>query len=203
MPRQLNWIEQFRPKEEVIGSTPIRGTKLYIMITNSDTQEKMFSGQRDNEEFIFMFRRHIIYMRKGFYGLLIIFALSCIPTFIFLTYDMLLIALGGFVLGLVFFMYHFMIWYFSVYIVTDQRIRQISQEGLFKKNDHDVTLKKGHSVNCIIPGFWADIFQFVVRNIQTMDGNLTIENVEKPEETYDRLQNALNLSEEREDEEHN
>ena len=173
------------------------------MITNSDTQEKMFSGQRDNEEFIFMFRRHIISMRKGFYGLLIIFALSCIPTFIFLTYGMLLIALGGFVLGLVFFMYHFMIWYFSVYIVTDQRIRQISQEGLFKKNVIDLPLNKVQSVNYIIPGFWADIFKFGVLNIQTIVGDLTIKNVEKPEETYDRLQNALNLGEEREDEEHN
>ena len=173
------------------------------MITNSDTQEKMFSGQRDNEEFIFMFRRHIISMRKGFYGLLIIFALSCIPTFIFLTYDLLLIALVGFVLGLVFFMYHFMIWYFSVYIVTDQRIRQISQEGLFKKNVIDLPLNKVQSVNYIIPGFWADIFKFGVLNIQTIVGDLTIKNVEKPEETYDRLQNALNLGEEREDEEHN
>lgn len=116
---------------------------------------------------------------------------------------MLLIALGGFVLGLVFFMYHFMIWYFSVYIVTDQRIRQISQEGLFKKNVIDLPLNKVQSVNYIIPGFWADIFKFGVLNIQTIVGDLTIKNVEKPEETYDRLQNALNLGEEREDEEHN
>ena len=167
------------------------------MTTKLDNQEKIFSGQRDGEEFIFMFRRHIISMRKGFYGLLLIFALSCVPTFIFLTYDMLLIALAGFVLGLIFFMYHFMIWYFSIYIVSDQRIRQISQEGLFKKNVIDLPLNKIQSVNYIIPGFWADVFKFGVLNVQTIVGDLIIKNVEKPEETYDRLQDALNLCEER------
>ena len=56
-----------------------------------DNQEsnKVFPGQRDGESFLFMFRRHIIAMRKGFYSFLIIFALSCLPTFIFMTMDML------------------------------------------------------------------------------------------------------------------
>jgi len=165
--------------------------ELYIMITNSDTQEKMFSGQRDNEEFIFMFRRHIISMRKGFYGLLIIFALSCIPTFIFLTYDMLLIALGGFVLGLVFFMYHFMIWYFSIYIVTDQRIRQITQKGFFSRSVIDIPLSKIQSITFSIPGLFADMFKFGTINIMTIVGDLEIKNVEHPEQIYNNLQDIV------------
>lgn len=38
-----------------------------------------FDGQRDGEELLFVFRRHIIAMRKGFYLLLIPFAVSAIP----------------------------------------------------------------------------------------------------------------------------
>ena len=39
-------------------------------------QEKSFEGQRDGEVVIKVFRRHMIAMRKGFYGLLIPLALS-------------------------------------------------------------------------------------------------------------------------------
>lgn len=38
-----------------------------------------FDGQREDEEVLFVFRRHIIAMRRGFYGLLIPFALGSIP----------------------------------------------------------------------------------------------------------------------------
>ena len=34
-------------------------------------QTKAFNGQRDGEELLFVFRRHIIAMRKGFYMLLV------------------------------------------------------------------------------------------------------------------------------------
>ena len=34
-------------------------------------QTKEFNGQRDGEELLFVFRRHIIAMRKGFYMLLV------------------------------------------------------------------------------------------------------------------------------------
>jgi hypothetical protein len=44
--------------------------------------EREFNGQRDDEEVLFVFRRHIIAMRKGFYMLLVPFALSSIPPLI-------------------------------------------------------------------------------------------------------------------------
>ena len=39
-------------------------------MTDTTTSEKQFDGQRDGEELLFVFRRHIIAMRKGFYLLL-------------------------------------------------------------------------------------------------------------------------------------
>ena len=41
-----------------------------------------FDGQRDGEQLLFVFRRHIIAMRKGFYLLLVPFAVSAIPPLI-------------------------------------------------------------------------------------------------------------------------
>ena len=45
-------------------------------------QTKAFNGQRDGEELLFVFRRHIIAMRKGFYMLLLPLAVGAIPPLI-------------------------------------------------------------------------------------------------------------------------
>ena len=45
-------------------------------------QDIQFEGQRPGEDVLFVFRRHIIAMRKGFYGLLVPFAISSIPSLI-------------------------------------------------------------------------------------------------------------------------
>ena len=154
----------------------------------------IFLGQRSGEEFLFMFRRHIIAMRKGFYSLLMIFAVSCLPTFIFMTMDMLWISLAGFLLGLVVFFYYFIMWYFTIYIVTDQRLRQITRKGLFGKSVIDISLNKIQSVSYVVPGLAGELLKFGTINIQTIVGDLTINNVEKPDYIYEELENALEMT---------
>lgn len=169
-------------------------------------KEQIFKGQREGEEFLFMFRKHIIAMRKGFYLFLGIFTISCLPTFFMLTSDNLMnalwIACGGFLVGLMLFLYHFMLWYYSIYIVSNQRIRQITQKGFFGRRMMDLPLSKIQSVNFEIPGFFGDIFHFGTINIFTIVGDLEIKNVEHPEDVYNRLQDAISKVEvEEEDEE--
>ena len=169
-------------------------------------KEQIFKGQREGEEFLFMFRKHIIAMRKGFYLFLGVFAISCLPTFFMLTSDNIMnalwVACGGFLVGLMLFLYHFMLWYYSVYIVSNQRIRQITQKGFFGRRMMDLPLSKIQSVNFEIPGFFGDIFHFGIINIFTIVGDLEIKNVEHPEDVYNRLQDAISKVEvEEEDEE--
>ena len=169
-------------------------------------KEQIFKGQREGEEFLFMFRKHIIAMRKGFYLFLGVFAISCLPTFFMLTSDNLMnarwVACGGFLVGLMLFLYHFMLWYYSIYIVSNQRIRQITQKGFFGRRMMDLPLSKIQSVNFEIPGFFGDIFHFGTINIFTIVGDLEIKNVEHPEDVYNRLQDAISKVEvEEEDEE--
>lgn len=169
-------------------------------------KEQIFKGQREGEEFLFMFRKHIIAMRKGFYLFLGVFAISCLPTFFMLTSDNLMnalwVACGGFLVGLMLFLYHFMLWYYSIYIVSNQRIRQITQKGFFGRRVMDLPLSKIQSVNFEIPGFFGDIFHFGTINIFTIVGDLEIKNVEHPEDVYNRLQDAISKVEvEEEDEE--
>ena len=47
-------------------------------MTKKAKLDKSFDGQRDGEELLFVFRRHIIAMRKGFYLLLIPMTVSAL-----------------------------------------------------------------------------------------------------------------------------
>lgn len=156
-------------------------------------QQIDFDGQREGEKLLFIFRRHIIAMRKGFYLLLIPFAVLSIPYLIWpMNFDLLWLAVFGFVAGLLMFFYHFVLWYFTIYIVTDQRIRQVTQRGFFGKDVVELRLSKVQNISYNIPGFSGEIFKFGTIIIQTFVGDLVIHNVEHPDEIYNKLQDAVN-----------
>lgn len=151
-----------------------------------------FEGQRPGEELLFVFRRHIIAMRKGFYLLLGPLVITSIPPLIWQdNLELFLLPVGGFVLGLILFFYHYIMWYFTVYIVTTQRIRQVTQRGFFGKDVVELRLSKIQNISYNIPGFSGEVFGFGTIVIQTFVGDLVIRNVEHPDKTYNKLQDAV------------
>ncbi len=153
-----------------------------------------FEGQREGEELLFVFRRHIIAMRKGFYGLLVPMTISAIPFLIWSDkLELLWVFLGGFILGLVLFSYHLVIWFYTYYIVTNERIRQITQRGFFGKDVVELRLSKVQNISYNIPGFFGEMFRFGTIVIQTFVGDLVIRNVENPDKIYNKLQDAVAL----------
>lgn len=163
------------------------------MSKEADTDKvREFDGQRDDETLLFVFRRHVIAMRKGFYLLLIPFALSSIPPLIWQTnLQLFLLPVAGLVIGLILFAYHFIMWYFTIYIVTDQRIRQITQRGFFGKDVVELRLSKIQNISYNIPGFTGEVFGFGTIVIQTIVGDLVINKVEHPDKIYNQLQDAV------------
>jgi Bacterial PH domain len=161
--------------------------------TTDTTQQLEFEGQRSDEQLLFVFRRHIISMRKGFYLLLGPLAITAIPPLIWQSnLELFLLPVAGLALGLILFSYHFILWYFTIYIVTDQRIRQVTQKGFFGKDVIELRLSKIQNISYNIPGFSGEIFQFGTIVIQTFVGDLVIHNVEHPDKTYNKLQDAVN-----------
>lgn len=159
---------------------------------NTDSGEKAFDGQRDGEELLFVFRRHIIAMRKGFYGLLIPFAISSLPVFIWQdNLNIFFLPMAGFIIGLLIFSYHFVLWYYTVYIVTNERIRQVTQNGFFGTDVVELRLSKIQNISYNVPGFSGEVFGFGTIVIQTFVGDLVIHKVEHPEKTYNKLQSAV------------
>ncbi len=160
----------------------------------TETSPKLdFDGQRPGEKLLFVFRRHMIAMRKGFYMLLIPLVVTSIPPLIASNnLELFLLPIGGLLLGLILFAYQFIMWYFTIYIVTDQRIRQVTQRGFFGKDVIELRLSKVQNISYNIPGFSGEIFKFGTIVIQTFVGDLVINKVDHPEEIYNKLQDAVN-----------
>lgn len=151
-----------------------------------------FEGQREDEEVAFIFRRHIIAMRRGFYALAIPFVLSSLPYLLMPdTLWLFWVAVGGFVIGLLLFFYHWIAWYYSIFIVTNQRIQQTTQTGLFGKSVIDLSLSKIQNISYNIPGFTGEILGFGTIVIQTYVGDLIIDKVHRPEKIYNKLQDVV------------
>ncbi|MFZ1301036.1 MAG: PH domain-containing protein [Candidatus Microsaccharimonas sp.] len=160
-----------------------------------DSAKLDFEGQRPGEELLFIFRRHLISMRKGFYLLLGALVVTAIPPLIWQdNLELFLLPVFGFALGLVLFFYHYIMWYFTIYVVTNQRIRQITQKGFFGKDVVELRLSKIQNISYNIPGFSGEIFGYGTIVIQTFVGDLVIRNVEHPEKTYNKLQDAVSTA---------
>ncbi|MBF1024562.1 MAG: PH domain-containing protein [Candidatus Nanogingivalaceae bacterium] len=155
-----------------------------------------FEGLHNGEKVLLVFRRHIIAMRKGFYSLLIPMTIGALPFLIWQTnLDLLWIFVGGFVLGLILFIYHFLMWFYTVYVVTNERIRQITQRGFFGRDVVEISLDKVQSISYNIPGFSGEVFKFGTIIMRTYVGDMVIRLVEHPSEIYNKLQDAVHEAE--------
>ena len=115
------------------------------MVKNSEPV-RYFKEQFDDEEVLLVFRKHPIVMRKGLifgsFALLVPMLYTLALTFIYANnpeklpslnffYGSLLV---GVILAVLAFLPFWISWYYSVYIVTNQRLMQITQKGLFHRS---------------------------------------------------------------------
>ncbi len=162
------------------------------MVNKGSQQSLDFEGQHEDEELLFVFRRHIIAMRKGFYALLIPFVITSIPPLLWQDkLELFLLPIGGLLLGLMLFSYYYLMWRFTYYMVTTQRIRQVTQKGFFGTDVVELSLAKIQNISYNIPGFFGEIFKFGTIVIQTFVGDLVINKVEHPSKIYNKLQDAV------------
>ncbi len=87
--------------------------------------------------------------------------------------------------------YRLVLRHFSVYVLTNQRLRQVGQQGLFKKTVVDVQLSSIESISYEVPGLFGDIFKYGTMMIRTYVGDLRISFVSDPEMVYNELQGVV------------
>jgi uncharacterized membrane protein YdbT with pleckstrin-like domain len=102
------------------------------------------------------------------------------------------IGLGiGFIVGLLFFIPYWIAWFYSVYIITNQRLIQITQKGLFHKSVVDIGLNQIQMVNYEINGLQETLLGFGTIIIQTYLGDLTIRYAHHPKKVQKEVLTIL------------
>lgn len=152
-----------------------------------------FKGQYDDENVLYFFRKHPVVMRKGLILFMVALLIGTIPSYFpnaTLNYFYFGL-LGGLVLGIISALPAWVYWYFSVYIVTDQRFIQITQKGFFNKKVIDLALNQIQMVNYEVSGVQETLLGFGTITVQTFAGNLTVHNVHHPEKVQHDLLRLL------------
>jgi len=161
---------------------------------------KYFPDQFDDEEVLFVFRKHPIVMRKGIiwgslglligplYTLILTYAHPNNPPTMTFFYLSFLVSIG--LCGLLFFP-SWMSWYYSVFIVTNQRFIQITQKGFFHRSVVDMGLSQIQMVNYEISGLQETLLGFGTIMMQTFVGDLVIHYLHKPQHIQKHLLEIL------------
>lgn len=170
-------------------------------MANSDvTKPKNFDTQFDDEEVLHVFRKHPIVMRKGLvigsvawligpiYTLILVYTRkNNPPSMAFFGLSLLISVIFGLLI-----LFPFWInWFYSVFIVTDQRLIQITQKGLFHKTVIDLALGQIQMVNYQVAGLQETLLGYGTIMIQTYVGDLVIHDVHHPAKIQKVILNIL------------
>jgi hypothetical protein len=95
------------------------------------------------------------------------------------------------IVGSLIFAPSYMSWYFSVFVITNQRLIQITQKGFFHRSVVDMGLSQIQMVNYEIAGLQETMLGFGTIMMQTFVGDLVIHDVHHPAKIQKKLISIL------------
>jgi uncharacterized membrane protein YdbT with pleckstrin-like domain len=153
---------------------------------------KYFADQMEDEEVLFVFRKHPVVMRKGLILGLLALLLGTIPGLIKPEYTYFFGGLAvGAIVGLLLFLPSWIGWFYSVFIFTDQRMIQITQKGMFHRGVVDIGLNQIQMINYEVSGLQQTLLGFGTIMMQTYLGDLVIHDVHHPAKIQKKLLKIL------------
>lgn len=158
--------------------------------------EKYFPDQFDDEEVLLVFRKHPVVMRKRLVVALLIILAGALCGLVAVYRGG---GLSGYYIGLaagvgagaVSMLPAWISWYFSLFIVTDQRLIQVTHKGLFHRSVVDMGLNQIQMVNYQIAGLQETLLGFGTIMMQTFVGDLIIHEVHHPAAIQKKLLEIL------------
>lgn len=154
--------------------------------------DKYFEDQFDDETVLFVFRKHPIVMRRGLIIAMAAILLGVTPSLFKPEYSVYLIGLAcGLVVGVILMLPQWIGWWFSVFIVTDQRLIQITQRGLFHRSVIDMRLNQIQMINYEVAGLQQTLLGFGTIIMQTYVGDLVIHDIHHPARIQKKLLEVL------------
>lgn len=158
------------------------------MSKKTDWHKEKFPGQHADEEVESVFHQHPIVMRKFLLISLIVLTISAIPlSFWPLSNWPWWTLLGGFILAILIFLYRYISWHYSIFIISNERLIQIRQKGFFDRRVTDISHSKIQSVNYEVKGFQATLFHYGTIFVQSYVGEIKLRFIHKPEDTHQLL----------------
>lgn len=163
-------------------------------------RHKYFEDQFDNEDVLYVFRKHPITMRRGLiwgslgllvgplYTLILTYVHSSNPptmNFFYLSF------VASLLISAILFFPGWMSWYYSVFIVTNQRFIQITQKGFFHRSVVDMGLSQIQMVNYEVSGLQETLLGFGTIMMQTLVGDLVIHYIHHPQKIQKRILEIL------------
>ncbi len=154
-----------------------------------------FEGQHPNENVLHFHHRHPVVMRKSLVAMLLILVIGLVP-FAFVPWQQWTwyLAGGGLILSIIVFLYGYISWYFTYIIVTDMRILQVKQQGLFNRELVGIDLEKIQSINLEVKGIQQTLLKFGTIVIQTIAGDLIIHNMHHPQKVHEQMTHAVRVT---------
>jgi len=151
-----------------------------------------FLGQRKDEKVVGIFRKSALTTQKGYWVFIAFLAVGLVPKLIFReaswTTWFLIIAI---LVGLVYLGYKYVLWYYTVFILTNERLRVIQQKGFFKRRTTDLELSGIASVSVDTPNIFGVIFKYGTLHLQSSVGDMSIFMLKKPEKVCAEIQNTI------------
>lgn len=152
-------------------------------------EKKQFLGQNEGEKVLYVLGRHGFTLLGEIILPLIFLLLSVVGMVMFFyNYQFFLIGFVFFLFFSAWTFYAYFVWTHDRYIVTDQRIVDIEQKGIFSRSQKEATLDKIQDITVEIKGFWGTVFRYGTVIVQTAsESSLTLDDVGSPEKVQQTI----------------
>jgi len=140
-----------------------------------------FPGQHPDEVVELVFHQHPLVMRKPLIVGLLLILVSVLPPLFWPLASWVwkpLLYIG--IVVAAYWFYAWVGWYYTVYIVSNERLIEVKQRGFFNRRVSEYGWDKIQNINYHIRGFQAVIFQFGDITAQTYVGDIVMKTIHKP-----------------------
>ncbi len=152
------------------------------------SRERQFAGQHDDEQVIVVVRQFAVALRIPLLVGMVIIVVGMLPWSLANNFASSMVSSTATFMWICFgilaayWLWHWVGWYYSVYILTTGRLIAIQQKGFFNRLVSELSLNNVQNVNYHINGFNAALFGYGDILVQTLSGsgNLDLKLVHHP-----------------------
>lgn len=168
-------------------------------IKRDNIKRSQFAGQHDDEQISAVVRRFPIVLRWAMIKGLLLILIGLIPWALATYYDAPWgsLAVNWLTLCLIVLVWYWLRewigWYYSIYMLTTERLMVVSQKGFFKRSVAELSLNNIQNANYIINGFQASLFGFGDVSVETLSGGggLRLDHVHHPADFQQQIIKAV------------